>query len=104
VLLASVVAVLVAGVLTLTITTQWKISLHLVGITGAVTVLVLLFGPLALLLAPLVPLVGWARWQVRAHGGAGSGWDRAGGCDRSRHVLGVWDSLRLEVAGCGTSV
>jgi hypothetical protein len=66
-LLASVVAVLVAGVLTLASTTRWKISLHLVGITGAVTVLVLLFGPLALVLTPLVPLVGWARWQVRAH-------------------------------------
>jgi membrane-associated phospholipid phosphatase len=57
----------VAGVLTLAITTRWKISLHLVGITGAVTVLALLFGSLALILTPLVPLVGWARWQVRAH-------------------------------------
>jgi hypothetical protein len=59
--------VLVAGVLTLAITTRWKISLHLVGITGATTVLVLIFGPLALGLTPLVPLVGWARWQMHAH-------------------------------------
>jgi hypothetical protein len=34
---------------------------------GAVTVLVLLFGPLFLLLSPLVVLVGWARWKVRSH-------------------------------------
>jgi membrane-associated phospholipid phosphatase len=32
-----------------------------------VTVFVLVLGWPALLLAPLVPLVGWARWQVRAH-------------------------------------
>ena len=37
------------------------------GNAGAVTVLVVLFGWPALLLVPLVALVGWARWQVRAH-------------------------------------
>ncbi|GCE09536.1 hypothetical protein KDAU_68650 [Dictyobacter aurantiacus] len=31
------------------------------------TVFVLLFGPRLLALSPLVFLVGWARWQVRAH-------------------------------------
>ncbi len=66
-LIATVVAVLVVGVITIVITRYWKISLHLVGMAGSVTVLVLIFGPLCLLLSPLVVLVGWARWQVRAH-------------------------------------
>lgn len=65
--LAAVVGALLAGVLALAITTRWKISLHLVGTAGAVTVFVLLFGSPMLILAPLVPLVAWARWQVRAH-------------------------------------
>ena len=36
-------------------------------IAGSVTVFVLLFGPILLLLTPLVALVGWARWRVGAH-------------------------------------
>jgi hypothetical protein len=46
------------------------VSLHLRGIAGSVTVLVLLFGPVLLVLTPLVVLVvlvGWARWRVGAH-------------------------------------
>jgi hypothetical protein len=66
--LATIVAVLVAGVVTLIITRYWtKISLHLIGITGAVTVLLLVFGPLLLVVSPLIVLVGWARWRLRAH-------------------------------------
>jgi len=38
-----------------------------VGMAGAVTVFCLLFGFSFLLLSPLVLLVAWARWQVRAH-------------------------------------
>ena len=67
VLMATVVAVIVACVISLAVTKYWKISLHLVGMAGAVTVFVLLFGPLMLVLSPLVLVVGWARWQVRAH-------------------------------------
>lgn len=67
VLIATVTAVIVACGISLFITKYWKISLHLVGIAGAVTVFVLLFGPRLLWLTPLVALVGWARWQVRAH-------------------------------------
>jgi hypothetical protein len=66
-LIATVVAVIVACGISLIVTNYWKISLHLVGMTGAVTVFVLLFGPWLLVLSPLVLLVGWARWQVRAH-------------------------------------
>jgi hypothetical protein len=67
VLLATITAVIVALLLSTIITRFWKISLHLVGIAGAVTVFVLLFGPLLLLLTPLVVLVAWARWRVDAH-------------------------------------
>ena len=66
-LVATVTAVLVALLCAALITRFWKVSLHLVGMAGAVTVFCLLFGPRALLLTPLVLLVGWARWQVRAH-------------------------------------
>ncbi|GCF11671.1 hypothetical protein [Dictyobacter arantiisoli] len=67
VLIATVVAVIMACGISLIVTKYWKISLHLVGIAGAVTVFILLFGPLLFVLSPLVLLVGWARWQVRAH-------------------------------------
>lgn len=66
-LLATLVSVLISGILTLGITHYWKISLHQVGIAGSVTVLSLVFGPLCLLLSPLIALVGWARWRVNAH-------------------------------------
>lgn len=66
-LLATVTAALVALGIATVVTRYWKISLHLVGMAGAVTVLVLRFGPWFLLLSPFVVLVGWARWQVRAH-------------------------------------
>ncbi|GHO57750.1 hypothetical protein KSB_62250 [Ktedonobacter robiniae] len=60
---ATLAAVAVAAV----ITQYWKISLHLVGIAGAVTVCCLLWGPLCLFLSSLVVLVGWARWRLHAH-------------------------------------
>jgi hypothetical protein len=63
---APVTAVVVGVVVALAIThgLRWKISLHLGGMAGAVTVFVLLWGWPALL---LTPLVGWAYWQLRAH-------------------------------------
>jgi hypothetical protein len=66
-LLAIVIAVLIVGIVTLAITRYWKISLHLVGIAGAIVGLSLVFGPIFLWLSPLVVLVGWARWRVHAH-------------------------------------
>lgn len=66
-LLATIVAALVTGAIAGLITRYWKISFHLIGIAGAVTVFVLVFGALSYLLVPLVMLVGWARWEVRAH-------------------------------------
>jgi hypothetical protein len=69
VLLATVVASLVAVSISLLITSvlRFKISLHMVGSAGALTTCLIVFGPLMLLLAPLVVCIGWARWRVRAH-------------------------------------
>jgi membrane-associated phospholipid phosphatase len=66
-LLAMVTAVLTTGIIGTAITRYWKISFHLVGMAGAVTVLWILFGSLAALLTPTVLLVAWARWRVGAH-------------------------------------
>jgi membrane-associated phospholipid phosphatase len=66
-LIATMTAVIVVLLLATLITRFWKISLHLVGVTGAVTAYTLLFGPLFLVLSPLVVCVGWARWRVGAH-------------------------------------
>jgi hypothetical protein len=68
--LLATVAPVVIGVLIATAIThglRWKVSLHLGGIAGSVTVFVLLFGTVLLVLSPLVALVGWARWRVGAH-------------------------------------
>jgi hypothetical protein len=67
--LASLTSSLVSLALVLAITqlVRYKVSLHMVGITGSVTLCSLLFSPWFLLLSPLVILLGWARWQVRAH-------------------------------------
>jgi hypothetical protein len=68
-LLATVASVVIGVVIAMAIThgARWKVSLHLGGIAGSVTVFVLLFGPILLVLTPLVALVGWARWRVSAH-------------------------------------
>ncbi|HET8846222.1 MAG TPA: hypothetical protein VFN35_32470 [Ktedonobacteraceae bacterium] len=68
-LIATVTAALLALACATVITHygKWKISLHLVGISGCVTVLCLLAGPVFLCLSPLVVLVGWARWKVQGH-------------------------------------
>lgn len=66
-LILTVVGALVALVLATAITRFWKISLHLVGMAGAVTVFCIMFGPRAALLTPLVAIVAWARWKVGAH-------------------------------------
>ena len=46
---------------------RWKVSLHLGGIAGSVSVFVLLVGPVPLVLTARLALVGWARWRVGAH-------------------------------------
>jgi hypothetical protein len=49
------------------ITQVWKISVHAAVAAGAVVVLVLVFGPALLVLAPLVALSAWARVQLGDH-------------------------------------
>jgi hypothetical protein len=67
--IASLTSALVSLAVALAITqlAKYKVSLHMVGVTGSVTVCSLLFSPWFLLLSPLILLLGWARWQVRAH-------------------------------------
>jgi hypothetical protein len=66
-LIALVAAVAVGLASSLLVTLAWKISIHAAMVAGAVTILVLVFGPVALLAVPLVPLVCWARVSVRDH-------------------------------------
>jgi hypothetical protein len=64
-----VATVVIGMVIAMAIThsARWQVSLHLGGIAGSVTDFVLIFGPILLVLTPLVALVGWARWRVGAH-------------------------------------
>jgi membrane-associated phospholipid phosphatase len=49
------------------ITTVWKISIHCAVASGSVTILCLLFGPLAAPGYLLVALTGWSRIVVKDH-------------------------------------
>jgi hypothetical protein len=49
------------------ITRWWKISLHCAVAGGAVATVVLLYGPMFLLLVPIVVLIAWSRVAVRDH-------------------------------------
>jgi hypothetical protein len=51
----------------LLVTLAWKISIHVAVVTGAIVILLLVFGPGALMLAPAVALVAWARIVLRDH-------------------------------------
>ena len=64
---ATAVIVVLAGCIAVTQIAQWKISLHASGMAGAVTIVVFIFGPMYALLGLLLIVIGWARWQVRAH-------------------------------------
>jgi hypothetical protein len=49
------------------ITLAWKISLHVAVAGGTLAVLALVFGPVALVFAPAVALLAWARVETGAH-------------------------------------
>ena len=49
------------------VTLVWKISLHSAVSAGAVTILVLVLGPVSVVLAPFVALVAWARVDLGDH-------------------------------------
>jgi len=66
--LLALLAAGIAGLLVYTaVTAFWKMSIHAGVAAGTVTVLVALYGPVALAAAPLVPLIGWARVRLAAH-------------------------------------
>lgn len=66
-LVALVAAMAVGLAASTTVTLFWKISVHTAVNAGAVTILVLVFGPGLLVLAPAVALVGWSRVEVEEH-------------------------------------
>src|SRR5205807_7157458 len=66
--LVALVGAMAVGLATATLVTLfWKISVHVAVVAGTVVILVLVFGPTLLALAPAVALVGWARVEVGDH-------------------------------------
>jgi len=66
-LLAVYVTGLVLVVLSLVITSVWKISQHALSIATSTTALCALIGTLAVPLLLLIPLIAWARVRLKAH-------------------------------------
>ena len=67
ILVATFVAGLSAVVIFMCINLWWKISLHTAFITASVTVLVILYGWIAAVTGLLVPLMSWARIELKRH-------------------------------------
>ncbi|MEU5893520.1 hypothetical protein ABZ835_42870 [Streptomyces sp. NPDC047461] len=63
-LVTAMVAVLLA---LLVVTFFWKVSVHSAVASGALTILVTVFGPWSLVLAPVVVLIGCSRVRLRCH-------------------------------------
>jgi len=53
--------------ITILINKHWKISAHAMGAAGPLAALTYVFGPIALLFAIIVFLVGWSRIQLKVH-------------------------------------
>lgn len=66
-LIALVVAMEVGLIISLAITLFWKMSIHVASVAGAIVILILVFGPLVLIMAPSVALVAWARVELGDH-------------------------------------
>ena len=65
--LALDLAMLVTLLVCTVITQLWKISLHSAVAGGAAATMTLIYGPLSLVLVPLVALIAWSRVAVRDH-------------------------------------
>jgi hypothetical protein len=63
----TIISIFVGTFIATLITFRWKVSFHVAAITGAVTVLALIFGPVFLWLTPLIFLVAWSRRVLLAH-------------------------------------
>ncbi len=66
-LLATFTAGLLTTVIFMFINLWWKISLHTALVAAAVTLLVMLYGWIALVTVVFVPLIGWARIELEYH-------------------------------------
>jgi membrane-associated phospholipid phosphatase len=66
-LIATFVSGLAAIVIFMAINLSWKISLHTAFITASVIILIIVYGAIVALTALLVPLVGWARIEIKLH-------------------------------------
>jgi hypothetical protein len=62
-----VLAYLFLGMTMMTISSFWKVSLHMAGVGGFSTALVILFGAPAWVAFLSLPLVAWARYQRKKH-------------------------------------
>jgi len=66
-LVATFAAGLATVIVFMAINLFWKISLHTAFITGSVTVLIIVYGGMAAWTVLLVPLVAWARIEMKLH-------------------------------------
>jgi len=66
-LIAAFVAGLSAVVVFMCVNLLWKISLHTAFVTASVTVLIILYGSIAAGTVVLVPLIAWARIELKHH-------------------------------------
>jgi len=66
-LMATFVAGLSAVVVFMCVNLLWKISLHTALVTASVTVLIILYGPIAAVAVVLVPLIAWSRIELKHH-------------------------------------
>jgi membrane-associated phospholipid phosphatase len=62
-----VLAYLCLGITMMTISSFWKISLHMAGVGGFSTALVFIFGAPAIVAFLFLPLVAWARYHRKKH-------------------------------------
>ncbi|MBI4187758.1 MAG: phosphatidic acid phosphatase [Chloroflexi bacterium] len=67
ILVAAFIGGLVMAVIFLVINLWWKISLHTALVAASVTVLVILYGWIAAVTVALVPLIAWARIELKHH-------------------------------------
>lgn len=66
-LTVALLAALVAGAVLTGVTRLWKISFHAATAASAVALLVWVLGPVALILLPIPPAVGWSRVELGRH-------------------------------------
>jgi len=66
-LISTFVAGLSAVVVFMCVNLWWKISLHTALVTASVTVLIILYGPIAAVTVVLVPLIAWSRIELKHH-------------------------------------